>query len=85
MVAEMFAHIRHVGHKGNSEFAQMLRRAKAGEHHELRSLDGAAGEDHGAAGVDGAARGFCAGGLAVLNKNFCGLGFRPHFQVFRQL
>ncbi len=84
MVAEMFAHLGHIGHKGNPELAQMLRRAKAGEHHELRRLDGAAGEDHGAAGVNGSARGFSADGLAILDENFCGLGFRPDLQMFRQ-
>ena len=85
MVAEMFAHIRHIGHNRNPQPAQMLRRAKAGEHHELRRLDGAAGEDHGAVGVNGSARGFSANGLAVLDEDFRGLGLGPDLEMFRQL
>ncbi len=84
MVAEMFAHFRGIGHNRNSKFVQVLRLAKAGEHHELRRLDGTASEDHGAAGVNGSARSFSADGLAVPDENFCGLGFDPYLQMFRQ-
>ena len=62
----------------------MFRGAKTRQHHELRGLDGTAGQDHCAAGMNRSPRSFSADCLAIFDENFCSLGFRPNFQMPRE-